>query len=221
MKNGQLVVLCLLAGVCVIGSGVAAAAPELDLWIGGPFTDSSQPAVSGTQMTLEVLRSSSNSGLANLTYTFDLSENLQMVNREYSDYGWVANDGLFDNSDPADGSLSASFSSLRFDTVASPAGTEFDPNTSGVVEQLTFTVPAVTSPRWIFFDVLGVTATDGNGIDWVTALCGTIEVNPDYLFSRAEVGTHTFGVFVPEPATLMILMVALGLGAGKHRRRVC
>ena len=104
--------------MCPIGLQQADAAPQLDLWATGSFN-------SGTStIDVQVHRTNTAFGLGGLSYNLQFSESLNLT-REYSDYGWVANDGLFDNSNPIDGASPASFPSIHFETVHSPAGTEF------------------------------------------------------------------------------------------------
>jgi hypothetical protein len=187
MKRGRVFPLVVFGIIFAISQRPSNAAPALDLWM--EFN-------SGTS-TVEVHRENIDFGLGSLTY--DLAFNApQNIAREYSSYGWVANDGEFDGGTPGDGST-GSFASVFFDTVHSPAGTEFAAGT-GIVETLTFVDP---TPRWIFFDILSPIATDGAGTSLVAdppyGLGGTLTVRAD-----PDGQGHTFAVYIPEPVTILL-----------------
>jgi len=175
----------------------ADAVPILDLWMTGELV--------GAELAVEVHRTNTDFGLGGLTYELQFSESLEL-SREYSDYGWLANDGLFDNSSPLDSTAPVSLVSATFDTVANPAGTEFPADTSGTVEVLTFTNVALVPARWLFIDILMPQASDGSGQDLETDLGGSINI----ISQNGLPEPHTFGVYVvPEPSTLILF----GLGS--------
>jgi hypothetical protein len=172
------------------------AVPTLDLWMTGELA--------GTDITIEVHRTNTDFGLAGLSYSLQFSESL-WLSREYSNYGWIANDGLFDNSNPLDGAAAVSLTTATFDTVASPAGAEFAADTSGIVELLTFSDVTLMQERWIYFDVLTPQASNGAGNDLETTLQGSINVT-------------SFAVYVPEPTTLVLIGVGGLTLLRKHRK---
>jgi len=161
-------------------TGVALGAPQLDLSVSAPAS-----APPDSNVMIEISRANTERGLGGLAYDVILSQSLHMVAREYSDFGWIANDGFFDNGDPKDsGAVSADFQAFTFDTVAAgPAGAEFPPDSSGLVERFTIrTPPAGTIPPQgltITVDLSDVSASDGAGADWTTSLGGTISVATD------------------------------------------
>ena len=158
----------------------AAAEPVLDLWLTGQF------------------------GLGGLHYELQLSEALDLT-REYSDFGWVANDGFWDCSNPLDGAAAVSLIIATFDTVADPPASEFPADTSGTVEVLTFSGLSTTVARWIYLDIMFPSASDGLGQDLVSELGGSINV----IDQQGLPVPHTFGVHVtPEPSTLMLFTLA-------------
>lgn len=165
----------------------------------------------GDELFVEVNRTNTGFGLGGLSYNLQFSEALG-VTREYSDYGWFANDGVFDISSPLD-DTSAYLTSARFDTVAYPLDSEFDANTTGIVELFTFDVSLME--RWLYFDLSDASASNGLGDDLESTLGGSVSIIDTVLIlppgldptGPAEQG-HTLAIFVPEPATLMFL--ALG-----------
>ena len=191
----SLVVVFLLSGV------LSAQSPSLDLWM--------DASLSGATLEVDVWRENIGFGLGGLSYDLLFSESLDL-SREYSDYGWVADDGLFDISSPVDvgasGSIPGIFTSITFDTVADPNGSEFAAGTSGIVELLNITLDDFT-PRWIYFDIVSPSASNGAGDDLVTILQGTLNVIADDNPDPPEQG-HTLAVYVPEPGTIFLF----GLG---------
>ena len=204
MSNRTIFVVLLVASL--LGSGTVVAQPILDLSIDGHLTD--------TELVVTVHRTNTGFGLGGLSYDLQFSEPLDFT-REYSDHGWVAGDGLWDNSIPTDGTPVVGLTSARFDTVADPAGSEFPEDSSGTVEVLTFTNVALTPVRWVFIDLLAPQASDGSARDLETTLGGTINVIP----GEDVPDGHTFGIIVPEPASLMLLMLG-GLIAAASRQRL-
>ena len=192
MKRGRVFQLSVSFVLCVGLFESAGAAPGLDLSM----------EFNWVNMSAEVHRANTDFGLGALAYDLQFSELLNLT-REYSDYGWVANDGLFDSSNPVDGT-SNSFASIRFDTVHSPAGSEFSAGTAGVVESLTV---LDLTPRWVYFDISSPVATNGAGSNLVSGLGGTLTVLPDDNPDAPEQG-HTLAVYIPEPMTMLLL----GLG---------
>jgi len=195
-RFGKLLVILLLLCAWVMSPKRADAVPVLDLWMTGELI--------GTQLTVEVHRTNTDFGLGGLSYDLQFSESLELT-REYSDYGWFANDGVYDSSSPLDGAAPVSLSSATFDTVADPAGSEFPAGTSGAVEILTFTNVVLSPARWLFVDILALQASDGSGQNLETDLGGSINV----ISQNGLPEPHTFGVYVvPEPSTLLLF----GLG---------
>ena len=193
MMRGRVFSLLVCFVLCVISPRSANAAPALNLWM--EFN-------SGTN-AVEVHRENIDFGLGALAYnmTFD-GESLDL-SREYSDYGWFANDGLWDSSTPGDGvSARGFFTSIRFDTARSPANSEFSPGT-GVVESITIWD---LTPRWIYFDILNntsspVVATNGAGVNIVQLPGGSAPI----VIPDPDGQGHTLAVYIPEPATMLLL----------------
>jgi hypothetical protein len=161
----------------------------------------------GNQLTVDVHRANTGFGLGGLAYDLQFSETLEMT-RQYGLFGWFANDGTFDNSNPLEGASPVSRTTALFDTVSDIPGDEFPAGTSGTVEVLNFTNIALASPRWIYIDIVDnqqLQASNAVGSDLRSDLGGVITRRP-YMGLPEE---HTFGVFVPEPATVILL----GLGA--------
>lgn len=206
MKSRKLFMVLLFAGVCLMASKKANAVPLLELWMTGELV--------GTELTVEIHRTNTDFGLGGLSYNLQFSESLEL-SREYSDYGWIADDGIFDISNPVDidgGSVPDWFTSIRFDTVRDPAGSEFAAGTSGTVELLTITLDDLT-PRWIYFDLSGASASDGQGQHLETTLGGSINVIPTIYpnpipssLDPPEPG-HSMAYGVPEPTTLLLIGV--------------
>ncbi len=207
MKRDGIFLMIICFGVCVIWLQHANADPALDLWM---TTDNY--IVTTSPFEVYVQRTNTDFGLGSLSYNMQFSELLQLT-REYSDYEWVTNDGLFDSTDPCDG-FAGTFTSIRFDTVHSPAGSEFSPS-SGDVETLTIEVFDWT-PRWVYFDIVSPAATDGLGVDLVTGIGGSISVIPDD--TPAPEQGHTLAVYIPEPATILLLSIG-GLFTLKKRKK--
>ncbi|MBN2020329.1 MAG: hypothetical protein JW749_08895 [Sedimentisphaerales bacterium] len=195
MKRGRIFVMTCVV-LCAVFTQQVNAVPHLDLWM--EFDSGSS--------TVEVHRTNTDFGLGSLTYDLVFSESLNLT-REYSDYGWTANDGLFDSSSPADGS-SGSFDNIRFNTVHSPAGSEFSPG-SGIVESFEIT-SSDSTPRWIYFSISSPIATNGNGENLVSGLGGSLSVLPD-------VGNYTLGVYIPEPASLTLFALGCFIAIRKKR----
>lgn len=217
IKSGKLFIVLLFAGVCLMASKKANAVPLLELWMTGELV--------GTELTVEIHRTNTDFGLGGLSYNLQFSESLYL-SREYSDYGWVANDGVFDISNPVDigagGSASATLNSIRFDTVFNPPGSEFPAGTAGTVESLAITLYDLT-PRWIYFDIVTPSASDGLGQNLETTLGGSINVistiYPDPIppsLDTPEPG-HSLAYGVPEPTTLMLFGLG-GLFLRKKRK---
>lgn len=162
-----------------MATGVASnrgwAAPTLTLTVSGPST-----ALPSSDVVIQIMRDNTEQGLGGLAYDLNLDMTLTLVDREYSNFGWLANDGLFDNGAPVDdNNASGNFSTLRFDTIpAGGGGAEFPADTIGIVEQLTFRMPppGVIPPQGltIGIDLANVSASNGAGSDWTTALGGAI-----------------------------------------------
>lgn len=158
----------------------ALGAPQLTLTVSAPAYVPPDSSV-----TIEISRTNTEQGLGGLAYNVNLSQTLLLTDREYGIFGWIANDGLFDNSVPLDdGAVSSSVQTFRFDTVvAGAAGAEFPPNTGGIVERFTIRTPplGVIPPQGltITVDLTAVSASDGDGLDWMTSLGGAITVSTD------------------------------------------
>lgn len=197
--------------------GANAQTPTLDFWMTGPG-GITEPyyAHPGEVFDIAVWRENTVSGLGGLSYTMEFNETLDLV-REYSDCGWIANDGLWDSSNPGDGD-SFNGPSIYFDTVHDPAGTEFPADTSGCVEIITITLSADPTLRWITFDLINPSASNGQGVDWElpspNGLGGIINIGG---VNIPDASLHTYGVHVPEPVTLSLL--SLGLGFVVRRRK--
>jgi hypothetical protein len=197
VKSKKYFVMLILIGVCLVSSQTTNAALELDLWMTGELV--------GTELTVEVHRTNTEFGLGGLSYNLQFSESLE-TSREYSDYGWIANNIVFDGSSPEDGDSPVSLTNAVFDTVVNPAGTEFPADTSGVVEMLTFTNISMLSERWIYIDLQAPDASDGSGQSLIGDLGGSINVIDQSGLPEA----HTFGIYVvPEPTTFVLF----GLGS--------
>jgi len=184
--------------VCVfLSAQTLSATPLLELWMTGELV--------GTELNVEVHRTNTDFGLGGLSYNLQFSESLE-VSREYSDYGWIASDSLFDSSSPADGDAPISVTGAVFDTLVNPVGTEFPADSSNVVELLTFTNISLTSERWIYIDILTPDASDGSGLSLIVDLGGSINI----IAQNGLPETHTFGIYVvPEPTTFVLF----GLGS--------
>lgn len=202
MKKSECLKLRLSVIVLLVVPGVLAAqSPSLDLWM--------DASLGGATLEVDLYRQNDGFGLGGLSYDLQFSESLNL-SREYSDYGWIASDGVFDISSPVDvgasGSVPGIFGSITFDTVADPCGSEFAAGTSGIVELLNITLDDLT-PRWIYFDIVSPSASNGAGDDLVTTLQGTLNVIPDDNPDPPEQG-HTLAIYVPEPGTIFLF----GLG---------
>lgn len=204
MKRGRVFSLVLIVIMHMISVRLTNADPALDLWM--DFNSETS--------TVEVHRTNTEFGLGGLSYDLQFSETLQLTNREYSDYGWIANDGLFDSSNPGDGST-GSFTNIYFDTAHSPAGTEFGAGTTGIVESLGINIIDPT-PRWIYFDILSPSTSDGAGTDLMN-LGGSLNIIPDDNLDAPEQG-HTLAVYVPEPTTMLFFGLG-GIFALKRRKK--
>jgi hypothetical protein len=205
VKSGKLLSVLSLVIVCLLMPGKASVAVELVLEMSAERL--------GDELFVTVNRTNTGFGLGALSYDLQFSEAL-VTTREYSDYGWYANDGLFDISNPTDGSSPDFFTDVRFDTAFDPAGEEFPPDTSGIVEVLTLSDDFLTG-RWIYFDLLVESASNGSGANLETTLGGTISIIDNVFILPPELDPtgpaeqgHTLAVYIPEPATLMLL--ALG-----------
>lgn len=185
----------------------AAGAPVLNLAIDGP-DHASSPA----WVTIEIVAANTDFSLGGLSYSLEFSisgsaTSVWVTSREYAAHGWVANDGLFDNSVPAQGTgLSEEVSKVRFDTVLAPAGDAREAGASGIVETLGLQIPAGL-PDGTVLDVslVGISASDGLGNDLVTYLGGS---------APAPLGLQ---ITVPEPLSMVLLgmggLAAIRLGA--------
>ena len=171
-----------LAGfIIALGTAPAVvAAPTITLTVTGSST-----VLPSSDVTLQINRANTEQGLGGLAYTISLDTMLEVVGREYSDFGWVAADGLFDNSNPVDdNNASGVFQTMRFDTIpAGAAGAEFPANTAGTVEQITLRMPApgLIPPNGLMIglDLINVSASNGAGADWTLGLGGSIVVATD------------------------------------------
>ena len=190
--------------IVFVTTSLVGAAPLLELWISGEIT--------GNSLSVEVHSANTGFGFGGLSYDLQLSEVAELT-REYSDYGWVANDGLWDNSNPPEGSVPAVVGIARFDTVVEPVGTEFPPGSSGIVETLNLTGISPTPHRWFYIDLVDPQASDGQGRTLVSELGGSINV----IEQQGLPETHTFGVFIPEPTAVVLLAIGF-LGLRKRRR---
>lgn len=189
-KNYLILSFCVC--VCLLASAEATVLPSLDLWMTGYMTD--------TEIIVDVHRSNTGFDLGGLSYDLTFSETLE-VRREYSDYEWIIEE--YDDSSPADG-VSGTLDSVTFDTGAEPFGSAFSEDEDegiGIVERLTFSLPADETPRWIYFDLAFGSASDGNGQD-LLSLDGAVNVFDADGLPEA----HTFGVeIVPEAASLLLI----------------
>ena len=200
MKQGKVVIALICLNICVMSSQQAIAEPALNLSITGSFESST------STISVQVNRENSEFGLGGLIYNLHFSESL-LLSREYSDYGWLASDGIFDGSSPKDttsGSSSlGSFSDISFETACNPAGSEFAAGT-GIVESLNIQLSDLDT-RDITFSFGSIQASDGLGNNLVTGLGGSITSTP-------------FTIQVPEPMSIALL----GLGGlailRKYRR---
>lgn len=209
MNYGKFYVV-LLVGLCFC-SVTFANDPNLVLWLAGPndWTDTQNPIL------VEVYAKNTDFGLGSLSYELTFTELLEL-SREYSDYGWVANDGMYDISNPVDGAAPGPFTTIRFDTVVDPAGSEFPSGTSGIVELLTiYPLADMTTQRCIYIDLLNPSASDGMGYDLETTLGGSINLQLCQNPYCPEL-SHAYAVLIPEPAT--VLLFGLG-GLALLRRR--
>jgi hypothetical protein len=196
MKRDRVFLMLACFSVCTVWSQQVNAVPQLGLSMTGSFNSAT------STITAQVNRTNTDFGLGGLSYTLSFSESLNLT-REYSDYGWITNDGLFDNSNPVDGSSSASFLNIGFDTIHSPAGSEFSAG-SGIVESLTIHISNLT-PRWIYFDIISPSASNGAGSDLISNLGGSINIGQG----------HELAIQIPEPVSLALF----GLGGLVALRR--
>ena len=218
MKPGLCFLTCIIWG---IGVGVptlslANGFPHLVLDISGPGgTPDPYFAAPGEVVMLTVNRDNQVAGLGGLAYDLNFSESLDLT-RNYSGSGWIANDGLFDNSTPLKG-VAFNGTGIGLDTVKESFD-EFPVGTSGSVEVLTITLPVNPTERWIFFDLVNPSASNSAGSDWVTGLGGDIIVGsvdvPGY-----NNPPHTYAIYVPEPATLSLLAVGISLAVRRRRKQ--
>jgi len=190
--NKFILVSFILSSVFIIYTGKVSAEPQLDLWIEHQWSNS--------DLVIEIYRENKGFGLGGLSYDLTISESLD-VSREYSDYGWITKDSLWDNCNPLDEIISTDQSSISFDTVSNPFGSEFPSDSSGIVEVVTFTNISDTTPRWIYFDFDSPSASNGSGDDLESVLGGSINI----IEKQGMPETHTYGVYVPEPGTLILL----------------
>jgi len=191
IKLSKLILIFFTLGSIFICTGKVSAEPQLDLWI--------EHQRNNSDLVIEIYRENTGFGLGGLSYNLELSEPLDVI-REYSNYGWIAGDGFWDNSNPVDGVSSTDLSSVRFDTTREPTGSEFTQNTSGIVEVLTFPGIFDTPEHWIYFDLADTQATDGSGAYLETDLGGSINI----IEKQGMPENHTYGVYVPEPSTLIL-----------------
>jgi hypothetical protein len=183
--------------------------PELNISIDGP-----DQAQAGTEVSLEVIRDHTEVDLAGIAYDLNIIDGstsdplaVEITDREYSDFGWIANDGLFDVSNPVDDdNVSVTLSSMRFDTVVDPLGSAFEAGTSGNVEVFSFIIPEVASPRWIMLDINFESASNEMGQDWEQDLSGVVNLIPG---STPETSEYMHGIWVPEPNSLMFVLFGL------------
>jgi hypothetical protein len=206
MKQKRFIItLCI---VCLFFAGkIFAVTASLDLSMTGSFDDNTNT------ITAQVNRTHSGFGLGVLNYTLGLSETLRL-SREYSDHGWIANDGDRDTSNPIDmgptGSAPATFNSITLATSKNPAGTDFF-DAFEIVELITIQLTDLT-PRWIYFDITSASALTAEGEDMVTEFGGTLNIIPD------QTG-HTLGIYVtPEPSTMAMLAIG-SLALIKRRKK--
>lgn len=197
-----------LACIMVLGllAAEAPAALILDLKAVGPGS-----ATSPSTPTVSILGKNSDFGLGGLRYRVSFLCSVAALtspvisDRDYGSFGWVANDGLFDNSSPAEGSAAASFGNLILDTAVAPAGSERPAGADAVVEQFTINIPAGIPNGTVLTIALDqISASNGNGDDFITSMGG-----------RITTGDLSITI-VPEPA---LLSVAGLLGGVLLRRR--
>lgn len=185
--------------IVACAAGTAAATPLLELSISGPAVAPSPGVV-----TITVNAANSDLGLGGLSYTLESSIAVGFADRSYSPFGWVANDGDFDNCDPAEGAAGANGTAIYFDTVFAPAGSERPSGSSGPIEQFHLAIPAGLSDGTILTLLLSsVQASNGAGDDVQSTLGGTIS-------------TSELQILVPEPSCLAFIGLSL---ATLHRRR--
>jgi hypothetical protein len=203
----RLRILCAVClGICLFWSGMSVATPimpVLDLSITGPDS-----AASGQSITVYVNLHNTGSALGGLKYTMLFSEPLALTHREYSNYGWEAGNGS-DKSSPPDGDVGGgSLSSIVFDTRINP---ELPADPLGIVEveELTLTLPSVTTSRNIYF-----TFDNDNGE--IQASRGIYDWEDDLY---GDIYSHDYSVYVHAPEPLTLTMLAVGLGIISRMRR--
>ncbi len=219
VKSGKVLIVLSFVITCFMAAQKANAVITLDLWITGDYN-----VATATLENAEVHRTNTDFGLGGLSYNLQLTESLEL-SREYSDHDWIADDGIFDASNPVDingGSVLDWFTSIRFDTVHDPVGSEFSSGSSGIVEAFTFSPLDDLTPRWIYFDLVAPSASDGSGQDLVNTLGGSINiidtiVIPSGFDPPAPEPNHTLAVYVPEPTTLIFFGLG-GLFLRKKRK---
>jgi hypothetical protein len=184
-------VVIVAALLCFVTTVLGVESPKLTLWTESEF-------ISG-QIEVKVHRQNDGFGLGGLAYSMNFSESLNVI-REYSDYGWVTKDGIFDLCDPADGENALNISTLHFDTVVEPPAAEFASGSTGIVETIRLTPTDIATPRWIYFDLGNAFASNGSGDDLKVSLGGSV----DLLLNTNLPESHMAGIYIPEPITLLL-----------------
>lgn len=189
----------------VVGLAVACLAapawalPILDLSIVGPVTASSPGTV-----TISILATTTDFELGGLSYAVEpqiggSTAALEVSNRNYSQFGWIANDNDMDNCSPAEGASAVSTSSIYFDTVV-----ESQFASGSFVDRFDLAIPAGLIDGTVITLLLSdPQASNAVGDDLVSALNGQITTAP-------------LTIVVPEPASVFLMLF---LGTFALRRR--
>lgn len=202
MTRRGTVPVALIAVVAVVSAFAAPswATPILDLSMSGPAT-----MPSPGNATITIIATNVDFGLAGLVYTVQASVVVDVSARQYSSYGWFANDGSLDNCSPAEEAVGTGLTSFYFDTLLSPVLSERPAGTTATVEHFDIAIPAgLADGTVIDLWLSDVSASDGGANDLEGSLGG-------------QVTTSGLQIIVPEPRAWAMALLLGGLFLRRSR----